>query len=296
MKLIQFFDSLAISHIWVAAEKETKVKYPDLKGDAFYEKVALRTEEIIYRTQPNYTPMQRSEFGRSQSLALRTMLLFSTQTNKNYNLVYKAMKTSKKNPKKASQMIGAVMAGNMIVAMISAGRSRYRGYEDSVWKQFFSAMLGMGYFIREIANTFLFKWETENLVESTINDLVNSTNELLDFGSNKTLAGKMVDVGFAISSATGYGTKNVEREISTAMKHLNPELYYEYQKLLKEPTRTDMYDLLWTTKDTRLKKQVISDLKKDGATQENVSSSAKGRGVSTSKANSVKFLFPKGGK
>lgn len=89
---IRNFDYQAIGRIWNAVEYETETLHPDLKGDAYMEHVAKRTEEVVRLTQPTFHTKDRSSIGRSKSLWLRLATKYTSQRNKNYMMIFRAAK------------------------------------------------------------------------------------------------------------------------------------------------------------------------------------------------------------
>ncbi len=83
-------DTATVGRIWNAVKFETKDNFPELSGDAFFEKVAERTEEIVRRTQPSYYAKDRSPISRSPQIQWRWLTKFTTQLNKYRNLLYRA--------------------------------------------------------------------------------------------------------------------------------------------------------------------------------------------------------------
>jgi hypothetical protein len=83
MEGIRVFDAVTIANIWKAAEFEAEEKYGLSRGtEKFNQHVAIRVEEIIARTQPNFNLTDRSSLSTSQSPIARFFTMFSSATQK----------------------------------------------------------------------------------------------------------------------------------------------------------------------------------------------------------------------
>jgi len=162
---IKFFDAQTVGRVWNATKMEIKDRYPDLKGDDFFKKVAERHEEIINRTQPTYLPHTRSEIGRSPNIFVRLFSPFHTQRNKNYNIMYKKLWKFANSEKKASdygelfQMALLMMiASPMYLTSVDELRDKlynrhvHRTTGRKAWEQF-SYIIGNAYAVGGIADT-----------------------------------------------------------------------------------------------------------------------------------------------
>jgi hypothetical protein len=87
---IVWADNQTVGRTWNAVKKEVKAEHPELKGDAFFEAVAKRTEEIYRKTQSAFQPKDRSELGRSKSVWMRMMTRFTSQRNICFNAMIRA--------------------------------------------------------------------------------------------------------------------------------------------------------------------------------------------------------------
>jgi len=272
LRLIMFGDSVAIGKIWKAVELETKAEHKDLKvgSDEYWNQVAERTEFIVSRTQPNYHPLYRSRLGNSGSLFLRLLSMFSTQRNQNYNIMYDAAldATIDKNKTKAVRKIVAVGVSNMLIALVSTLTALYRGYDDDpIDEQFMenmiSTMVGNFYFLDKIASIKMYSYGDANIFDQYFADTVESVFAFIEPSSSKTLAGKVKDFTISVSSLTGVPVKNVERELVLILGRVDPKLSYQYSRLYKEPTRSDMYSATFEyTDDEVLLDKTVKDIKK----------------------------------
>ncbi len=86
---IQAVDGATVGRLWYAAEYWVQEKKPTLEkgSDAYYEAVAEKFNDVVEKTQPNYTPMQRAAILRSPSSRIKTFTMFMTQRVQNMNSV-----------------------------------------------------------------------------------------------------------------------------------------------------------------------------------------------------------------
>lgn len=129
--LIGKFDLFEIGHIWEAVKLEVKDKKPELQGDAFFNMVAARAEEIINRHQPSTFAQNRSEIGRSNNLAVRGATAFTSQANKVYNQVgreFLRYNTSKKGVKDKAKLISNLVGILFITSMAINAVDNFRDF------------------------------------------------------------------------------------------------------------------------------------------------------------------------
>lgn len=87
---IQAVDGATVGRLWYAAEYWVDANKPDLKKgtDAYYQEVAKKFNDVVEKTQPNYTTMQRADVLRSPSDLVKTLTMFMTQRLQNFNIIY----------------------------------------------------------------------------------------------------------------------------------------------------------------------------------------------------------------
>jgi len=181
---IQTFDNMAIASVWNAVIAETKDLEPQLSGDAFWDRVARRTEKIIFHTQPNFSALQRSDVARTESVLLRLATLFASQRNTNYNLLYEAgVEASQGNYKKATRIVSAVAAGSLTVAAIDLVRFKWRDREDQeelayLTEQFAVALMSNAYFAESLYSILIKGRAREDAVDTAIQDFLIATRDL----------------------------------------------------------------------------------------------------------------------
>ena len=104
---IQAMDTATVGRLWYASQYYVDKTFPDLtKGsDEYYKQVAQVFNNVVERTQPNYTVMQRPELLRSTNSVTKMFTMFMTQRLQNFNIVYDTaitlnkMKSDLKNQK-----------------------------------------------------------------------------------------------------------------------------------------------------------------------------------------------------
>ena len=92
---IQAVDGLTVGKLWAASEVYVEGHNRNLqKGtDAFYEEVAKVFNDVVERTQPDYTTMQRPDILRNPNAIVKQLTMFMTQRLQNFNIVYDAAAT-----------------------------------------------------------------------------------------------------------------------------------------------------------------------------------------------------------
>ena len=87
-------DTKTVGTLWYAAEYYVQDNFTTndyKKGtDKYYMKVAEVFNEIVEKTQPNYTTMQRPDILRNPNAFVKQMSMFMTQRLQNFNILYDA--------------------------------------------------------------------------------------------------------------------------------------------------------------------------------------------------------------
>jgi len=299
-KPISVFDGMAIKKIWSGVEKEILDTTALKQGsDAFYEAVARRTEDVIHKTQPNYEALYRSRAGSQKGALPKLMTLFGTQRNKNYNLMYDAIATAKATGdfSKIKKVTPALITSSMVIAGLNTAQQEIRGQESNIGQNFVSSVIGTPYLIGDIFSKMVDGWDVDNIAESSINDLFDAVRNIADNRGSKTFAGKTKDLTEAIARLGGVPVANIRKYFDDALRISSPQRYYEYQQIWKEPTRSDLYssfsDAL-ESKDNKYLTRVLTDLRNDGVTQQNLKSSMKRKGIPEQQYRSLlKYLSDK---
>lgn len=92
---IQAMDGATVGRLWYAAEYYVQDHNKDLQkgSDAYYEAVAKVFNDIVERTQPNYSTMQRPDILRNPNALVKQLTMFMTQRLQNFNILYDAAAT-----------------------------------------------------------------------------------------------------------------------------------------------------------------------------------------------------------
>lgn len=83
MEGIKQFDLITMKAIWNAVKMETSEIYPDLKEENsdYWDHVAIRTEEIVTKTQSSFEPINRTELSRMKGAFPRLLTMFGSSTS-----------------------------------------------------------------------------------------------------------------------------------------------------------------------------------------------------------------------
>ncbi len=89
---IQQMDGMTVGRLWYAAEYyvEDELGISRENEEQFYTKVAEVFNDIVEKTQPNYTTMQRPAVLRTKSSLTKMLTMFMTQRLQNFNILYDA--------------------------------------------------------------------------------------------------------------------------------------------------------------------------------------------------------------
>lgn len=95
---IQAMDTATVGRLWYAAQYYVDAKNPELQkgSDAYYKETAKVFNDIVEKTQPDYTTMQRPDILRHPNELVRSLTMFMTQRLQNFNIVYDAVATAQK--------------------------------------------------------------------------------------------------------------------------------------------------------------------------------------------------------
>lgn len=138
MKGIQIFDTATILALWKSVKAETMDLYPELEvgSPEFYERVAARTEQVVFDTQPTYDMVHRSPLSASKNPVLRALTMFSSQPQKNLMQLinvtndYVNQPTSQTRNRLARVYANILVKGALGIAMIDAIKAGILGYDD----------------------------------------------------------------------------------------------------------------------------------------------------------------------
>jgi hypothetical protein len=183
--LIKFFDLFEIGRIWEAVKAEVKDLRPDLSGDAYWNMVAERTEEVVNRHQPSTFMQNRSQIARSQNVGVRLATTFTSQANKVMNQVNREFlryKTSKKTVKDKAKLVKNLTSLLVIASMLIQGVDMFRdmmlGRRRKKLNEFIAGtaanIMGNVYYVGPFINALESKWEKGTLSGNEIQNPVSS--------------------------------------------------------------------------------------------------------------------------
>lgn len=225
---IQAVDVMTTKKLWRASEAYVRDNYKDLeiRSDAYYKAVADVYNQVIEKTQPNYTTMQRPEFLRS-SFFVTSLFMFKTQPFQNFNIAYdaignlaakqrmakargfdqqgmkdlKAARTQFRNGVTSLFVAAAVFSS--MAGLWAAGRKRYGDDDPDMWWQdlisnFVSALIGgipgATPIWEALSANVIFDdryYGYETVTEGQFNDLLtNFSNVVKDLGDGKGITKK----------------------------------------------------------------------------------------------------------
>ena len=149
---IQDMDVATVKKLWKAAEYYVRDNFKDLEvgSEDYYKKVGEIHSNIIEKTQPNYTTLQRGEILRSDSDLVRMMLgMFKTQPFQNFSILFEAqgelqaaIRANKANPteqnkaevtrawKKWGRAVSSQLVASLVFALMQGLWDWTRGKDD----------------------------------------------------------------------------------------------------------------------------------------------------------------------
>jgi hypothetical protein len=135
-------DQATITRIIEAAKLEVEDK-TNLTGDAKWEAVAKRAEDITIRTQPMYNNEYRSEIGRDPRLVYKLVSMFTSATNAVLNTIkrsYLKYKKTKNFKKFLKDITFAWLAAALFQVVIDEGSDFLKGrWDRDLTKRMFRA-------------------------------------------------------------------------------------------------------------------------------------------------------------
>ncbi len=208
MKGIAFFDRSAIVSLWRSSKAEIRDKFPDLKGGEFFAKVTERTEELVRKTQPTFNVKDRSTIGMSQNVWIRLLTKYSSQRNKNWMIMRRAMmkyNQSHKTPRDKAKVAQAFFIINvvspMLLMLLDETRDKFFDREEKrnifqrIISRWITLAIGNIYFLGTGVNSLVSKIERGTWAGYDINDPLSSTmDDIID-----SVAGAFIGIGQAIS-------------------------------------------------------------------------------------------------
>lgn len=133
-------DDLGWVCIWQAVKRETEAEHPNIEvgGDAYWNIVRNRFEDVCIRTQVVDTVLTRSQLMRSKSQLMKSVTAFMSEPTKNYNLIRNAVSAvyNAKTPDERKTAIGtlarsatAIAAAQALNAVVTAAHDMLKYYD-----------------------------------------------------------------------------------------------------------------------------------------------------------------------
>lgn len=133
-------DDLGWVCIWQAVKRETEARHPNIEvgGDAYWNIVRNRFEDVCIRTQVVDTVLTRSQLMRSKSQLMKSVTAFMSEPTKNYNLIRNALSAvyNAKTPDARKAAIGtlvrsaaAIAAAQALNAVVTAAHDMLKYYD-----------------------------------------------------------------------------------------------------------------------------------------------------------------------
>ena len=222
MKGLRKGDLRAITGIWRAVKAEVSERSPNLKGDAYFEKVAERAWEIVRRTQPTFHVKDRSTIGMSRNVFIRLATKYSSQRNKNYMIVRRAFerynrsaKTGKDKAKLAKALTIITIISPLLLMAIDELRDRiYAKKEDKrsllrkITTKYITLNFGNIYFLGPGVNSLISKIEKGTYAGYDINNpLISLMDDLIDTVANAVRSIEQSITGERFKSGKDVGEK-----------------------------------------------------------------------------------------
>lgn len=122
-----FADKVTWAHIWKACEKEVRANNRGVSGEAFYEAVGKRFDEVINKTQVYDSVLTRSAHMRSKSSTMKAVTAFMSEPTTQANMLASAafdMKNGNKGKavRKISAVVGSQLFNAALVSIIYGAR------------------------------------------------------------------------------------------------------------------------------------------------------------------------------
>lgn len=139
MKPIQRFDLASRIGLWEASKQYVTDKFGMTEakdGISYWDKVADMHNQISEDTQQTFDVFHRSKLGRSQSVLIRGMIMFTTQLQKHMSLLDKAVTNYTLYGRKEDRdllirtALSVLVVQSAMVALIDMGKDSLLGFDD----------------------------------------------------------------------------------------------------------------------------------------------------------------------
>lgn len=139
---IQKVDVATVGRLWYATQYWVDRHYKSaidkgelIKGsDKYYETVARKFEDVVTKTQPNYSVFTRPDILRSKNGLVKAIMMFKTQPLQNFNIMYEAVSkyAAKSRHYKAVKGTGSKMEATIKAERSAAGHQMVRALTSQV--------------------------------------------------------------------------------------------------------------------------------------------------------------------
>ena len=241
MSGIKSTDLGAINVLLKAAE--LKATSLGLTGEAWWTAALEIGEPMVQDTQPNYPTVQRTGHGRSHNIAVRWLGMFRTAIDQAYNLTYESIgilansdKFSSEEVINAKNGLVGVAIGGALVAFINAAKEKVYGYDVNMTELIVSSYLGMFYGISDAADIAISGYGVEAMPLAALTDAGLAIVSLLDPAGSRNVLGEIANTMEKVGSLFGASIHNLNRNLRTVLRLIDPDLLKEYDAAFKKST------------------------------------------------------------
>ena len=153
MKGILYFDRQAVGRIFRAIQSEERAKDPRATEEQIGKRAALRTDDILWLSQPTFESETRSMAQRNKDIGLRTIMRFSSQRTTLFDMFARAMydhANGKTSIAKTLEVLGVLFASQAGVAALKTlagglyGRREPEENEKYFWRTLVATLASFG--------------------------------------------------------------------------------------------------------------------------------------------------------
>lgn len=216
---IRFGDTLAMKNIWKAASAEAIDKGLKEGTEEFYQAVGKRVTDVVFDTQPNFSPYFRPPALRDENPLVRLWTMFSTQRSQNANLIKQGIIKAKYTGD-YSELVrntSAVLAGSLTIAGLSTGFQVARGQEATPVKNAIGSVASNAVLVGPIINKLLYGFDVDNVSEGAINEFIDSVIRLANTKDEKDIAKNVYNLAETISTLSGVPLKTARKNLEMLM-------------------------------------------------------------------------------
>lgn len=183
---IRKVDVATVGRLWYATKYWVE-DHTDLEvgSDEYFKKVAEKFEDVVSKTQPNYTVMTRPDILRTKNSIVRAVMMFKTQPLQNFNILYEASARLSAKQRAYNEAKGTSAEGSALAERNEAGKAFGRAITSQlVQTAVFTAMT----FLANILLHRWYKYKDDEINEVTMSSVAEEV--MWDFA--KSLFGNAV--------------------------------------------------------------------------------------------------------